>query len=167
LDLTAGQGVGVAKSCRCIEEVEKINSGRAVTGVALFAACWRCVIIMLLNMFRACQTRDNRCMPMVPTGIVHHTQLADEVSKAIRKLGKETVRVNYSMGTDSTGEPSIFFRIVLTEAASREDKLAEVTGRIETMLLDELHPQENWGLLAYFSFRSKSEQEQRNDPEWT
>ena len=62
---------------------------------------------------------------MVPTGIVHQTRLADEVGKAIRKLGKGIVRVNYSMGTDSTGESSIFFRIVLTDAASREDKLAD------------------------------------------
>jgi len=26
-------------------------------------------------------------------------------------------------------------------------------------------PQENWGLLPYYSFRSNSEQEKRNDPE--
>jgi hypothetical protein len=103
---------------------------------------------------------------MVPTGIVHQTQLADEIAKAIRKLGKEAVRVSYSMGTDSTGEPSIFFRIVLTDTASREDRLADVTGRIATILFDEIRPHENWGLLPYFSFRSKSEQEERNDPEW-
>jgi len=103
---------------------------------------------------------------MVPTSFVHQTQLANEIAKAIRKLGKETVRVNYSLGTDSTGEPSIFFRIVLTDAASREDKLAEVTGRIATIFFDEVRPQENWGLLPYFSFRSKSEQDRRNDPEW-
>jgi hypothetical protein len=29
-----------------------------------------------------------------------------------------------------------------------------------------MRPYENWGLLPYFSFRSKSEQEKRNDPEW-
>jgi len=103
---------------------------------------------------------------MVPTGIVHQTQLANQIAKAIGKLGKEIVRVNYSLGTDSTGDASIFFRIILTDAASREDKLAEVTGRIETILDDEIRPYENWGLLSYFSFRSKSEQEKRNDPEW-
>jgi len=102
---------------------------------------------------------------MVPTGSVQKTQLDTVIAKAIRKLGKETVRVNYSLGTDSTGEPSIFFRIVLTDAASREDRLAEVTSRIST-ILDEIRPQENWGLLSYFSFRSKSEQEKRDDPDW-
>jgi hypothetical protein len=105
-------------------------------------------------------------MPMVPTGFVHQTDLANEIAKAIRKLAKEVVRASYNLGTDSTGEPSIFFRIVLTDAASREDKLAEVTGRIATILFDEIRPHEKWGLLPYFSFRSKSEQETRNDPEW-
>jgi hypothetical protein len=105
-------------------------------------------------------------MPIVPTGAVHQAQLANQIAKAIRKLGKDAVRVNYSLGTDSTGEPSIFFRIVLTDAASREDKLAGVTGRISEILFDELRPHENWGLLPYFSFRSKSEQQNRNDPEW-
>lgn len=111
-------------------------------------------------------TRDNRCMPMVPTGSIRQSDLANETAKAIRKLGKEVVRVRYNLGTDSTGEPSIFFRIVLADAASREDKLAAVTGRIATILFDEIRPHEQWGLLPYFSFRSKSEQEKRNDPEW-
>jgi hypothetical protein len=98
------------------------------------------------------KTRDNGRMPMVPTGLVHQTQLTNEIAKSIRKLGKEVVRVNYSLGTDSTGEPSIFFRIVLTDAASREDKLAEVTGRIETILFDEIRPCENWGFTPILQF---------------
>jgi hypothetical protein len=105
-------------------------------------------------------------MAMVPTGFVHQTQLANEIAKAIRKLPKEVVRVNYNLGTDSTGEPAIFFRIVLNDAASREDHLAQVTDRIAMILFDGVRPHENWGLLPYFSFRSKSEQDERNDPEW-
>jgi hypothetical protein len=105
-------------------------------------------------------------MPTVPAGFVHQTQLATQIAKAIRKLGKDVVRVNYSFGTDSTDEPSIFFRIVLTDAASREDKLVSVTNRIRTILSDETRLYEDWGLLSYFSFRSKSEQAQQNDPEW-
>jgi hypothetical protein len=105
-------------------------------------------------------------MPTVPAGFVHQVQLDRQIARAVRKLGKDVVRVNHSLGADSTGEPSIFFRIVLTDTASRENKLAEVTGRIAAILFDELRPHENWGLLPYFSFRSKSEQETRNDPEW-
>jgi hypothetical protein len=105
-------------------------------------------------------------MPMVPSGFVNQAQLSNEITRAIRKLGKEVVRVNYSLGTDSSGEPSIFFRIVLSDAAGREDILADVTGRIVKIVFDEIRPHENWGLFPYFSFRSKSEQASRNDPEW-
>lgn len=106
-------------------------------------------------------------MPVVPAGFVHQTQLDGEVEKAIAKLSdKEVVRVRHSFGVDSTGEPSIFFRIVLTNSASKTEALAEVTGRITTVLFDELRPHENWGLIPYFNFRSKSEQDKRNEPEW-
>lgn len=103
---------------------------------------------------------------MVPTAFVHQTQLSDEIERTTGKLGEDVVRTKYSIGTDSTGEPSIFFRIVLTDAASREDRLADVTSRIAAILFNEIRPHDNWGLFPYFSFRSESEQQQRNDAEW-
>jgi hypothetical protein len=105
-------------------------------------------------------------MPMVPSGFVHQGQLDADIKNAVRKLGPEAVDVFYSVGTDSTGEPSIFFRVVLTDAATREDTLTEITGRIATILFDEVRPIENWGLHPYFNFRSQSEQQRRKDPEW-
>ena len=90
-----------------------------------------------------------------------------EVEKAVAKLSRmEVVRVRHSVGVDSTGEPAIFFRIVLTDSASKADVLAEITARVSATLFDEVRPHENWGLIPYFSFRSKSEQDKRNEPEW-
>ena len=103
---------------------------------------------------------------IVPSGLVNQKQLAAEIDRAKTKLGKEVVRVRYSLEEDSTGEPSIFFRIVLTDEASKEDGLVDVTCRITSVLFDEIRPYENWGLLPYFSFRSQSEQEHLNDPQW-
>jgi len=105
-------------------------------------------------------------MPMVPSGFVNQAQLDAEIKKTVRKLGNEVVRVNYSLGIDSSGEPALFFRVVLSDPATKEDKLAEVTHRISTILFDELRPYENWGMFPYFSFRSKSEQAIRKDLEW-
>ncbi len=105
-------------------------------------------------------------MPTIPSGFVSQTEVSKALARVTRKLGKNAVRVNYNLGADSGGEPSIFFRIVLSDAASKEETLAEVTGRIATILFDELRPHENWGLHPYFSFRSRSEQAVRNDPEW-
>ncbi len=105
-------------------------------------------------------------MPTVPAGFVHQAELERQIARAIKKLGKDVVRVNHGFGTDSTGEPSIFFRVVLTDSASREEHLAEVTYRISSTLVNELRPIENWGLLPYFNYRSVSEQRKRNDPDW-
>jgi hypothetical protein len=99
---------------------------------------------------------------------VNQAQLAQGVADAIRGLSpQEVVRVAYTIGNDSTEDPSIFFRIVLTDAASREERLADVTGRVASSLFNSIRPVENWGLTPYFSFRSFSEQQMRNDPEWS
>lgn len=105
-------------------------------------------------------------MPYIP-GFVNQAQLAKAVEEAAKKLNKgDVVRVHHSIGADTSGEPSIFFRIVLSDAASREATLADVTGNIAATLFDEIRPYENWGLRPYFSFRSRSEQSMRNEPEW-
>ncbi len=104
----------------------------------------------------------------VPAGFVNQAQLAQSVKAAIQSLNpQEVVHVAYSIGHDSTDDPALFFRIVLTDAASREDRLADVTGRVAAALFDSIHPVEYWGLTPYFSFRSFSEQRKRNDPEWS
>jgi len=104
----------------------------------------------------------------VPTGFVNQVQLAQSVDAAIRSLNpQEVVRVAYSIGNDSTDDPAIFFRIVLTDAASREERLADVTEHVESSLFNSIRPIENWGLTPYFSFRSFSEQSVRSDPEWS
>lgn len=105
-------------------------------------------------------------MPLIPTGFVSRDQLEDAVSRATHKLGNEVVRVRYNVGTDSGGDPAIYFRIVLPDSAIAEGTLADLTGRIADTLSDEVHPYENWGLIPYFNFRGSGEQGSR-DPEWS
>jgi hypothetical protein len=105
-------------------------------------------------------------MAIVPAGLVREKELAKSVSRATRKLGNRIVRLNYSLGEDWAGEPSVFFRIVIPDAAAQEDKLVDVTTGIRSVVDGIVRPYENWGLLSYFNFRSKSEHESRNDPEW-
>lgn len=88
------------------------------------------------------------------------------MEQAIQKLGPEVVRVRYNVGDDMSGDRSIFFRIVLTDTASREEILADISGDITTVFYDEFRPYENWGLIPYFSFRSQSEQAARHDAAW-
>jgi len=105
-------------------------------------------------------------MPMVPTGYVHLGHLDAIVKEASALLGPEVLHVAYSIRPDSTDEPSIFFRILLTDAAVREETIVDVTRRIADVLLAAVRPLEDWGLLPYFNYRSKSEQDRRRDPDF-
>ncbi len=106
------------------------------------------------------------CMPTVPTGYVNQGQLDGLIKDTLSSFGPEVAHVAYRIGPDSTGEPSIFFRILLADAYIREDTVADLTGRITTILFDAIRPIENWGLRPYFNFRGKSEQDRRRDPDW-
>lgn len=105
-------------------------------------------------------------MAIVPSGFVKQGKVASDLAKVARKLAPDVVRIRHSIGTDWSGEPSIFFRIVLSDDASREDRLARITGRVTAALLDELKPPE-LGLLPYFSFRSQSEQAMLKEEAWS
>jgi hypothetical protein len=94
---------------------------------------------------------------VVATGYVDQARLADAVEKAANLLGPEVVRLRHSVGADTSGDPAIYFRIVLADWAVHEDTLAEVTGKISSTLFDQIRPYENWGLVPYFTFRSDSE----------
>ena len=105
-------------------------------------------------------------MPIIPSGFVHQGQLDAEIKSAVQKLGQEALHVAYRVREDSTGEPSIFFRIVIADSATKEEIIAAITRRIATTLIGRLQPIENWGLHPYFNFRSLSEHKARRDPDW-
>ncbi len=109
---------------------------------------------------------DNGVMPMAPIRFFDQTKLESVVGEAINKLGKDVVRVRYSYDDDHTGEPSIFFRVVLTDAAAKPASLGKVASGVKRLLIDEIRPHENWGLHLYFNFRSKSETVITKDPDW-
>jgi hypothetical protein len=103
---------------------------------------------------------------LLPEAILERT-LREKIQKVAEKLRPEVINMFYGVGEDSTGEPSIFFRVVLTDAAATEANLAEITGQIATTIFDEVRPIEDWGLIPYFRFRSESEMLHNPNPEWT
>ena len=81
----------------------------------------------------------------VPAGYIDQAELDAQVQRAKTRLGPEVVRVTYSVGPDHDDDPSIYFRITLTDEASREDRLREVMRGVTQTFLEELMPYENWG----------------------
>lgn len=114
---------------------------------------------------KAANTRNNGAV-YIPTGLIHQADLAAQIERAKSKLGSEVVRVAYRIREDSTDAASIFFRITMLDWALEENNIVDTTGRVATILFDEVRPLDNWGLRLYFNFRSYSDQQKRPDPGW-
>ncbi len=105
----------------------------------------------------------------IPTRYIDYTEVANAVDEVIKTLGPEVVRVRYNIGEDWTGDPALYFRVVLADSAVdlRDlESVGRVTERIRRAFWDQVHPLENWGLFPHFNFRTNSEQEHLNDPKW-
>jgi hypothetical protein len=102
---------------------------------------------------------------LIPAAFVKQSEIAAAVTKVERELAPDVVRIRQSIGTDWNGEPAIFFRIVLSDKASRPKRLASVAHRVTSRLADETRAAE-LGLFPYFSFRSESEQAELKEEAW-
>jgi hypothetical protein len=101
----------------------------------------------------------------LPTGFVNQAELNEAVAHVAKALDSREVRdVRFTLGSDASGEPSIFFGILLTPYASHHSRLADVTGRVATVLFDQLQPYNQWGLQPYFNFTS--DQAHFRNPGW-
>jgi hypothetical protein len=105
-------------------------------------------------------------MSLVPSGIVDQRQLTTAIQKAANALAPDVVRIRYALTMDSTGSAAIFFRILLSDRASRPDRLYETTERITARVLEIVQPRERFDIEAYFNFRSESEQAKLHDAAW-
>ena len=87
------------------------------------------------------------------------------LQEVLVQFPNEVVAIRYSTGHDWSGDPAIFFRILLSDSASQRLALADVTRRVESELFDHLELAES-DYTPYFNFRSKTEQTALKDPEW-
>jgi len=102
----------------------------------------------------------------IPRAFAQQGQFAAAVEEVERQLHPRAVRIRYSLGHDWSGDPAVFFRIILPDDASRRDHLLSTANEISTTVVERIEPLEQWGVLPYFSFRSQSEQAQLNEPAW-
>lgn len=110
-------------------------------------------------------TGDNGVVP-IPKGVAYPGQLAAAIADVEQKLAPDVVRILYATGNDWSGEEAIFFRILLSDAATRPDRLQEVTNRVAALISQRVDPLNSWGLVPYLKFRSQSEQAVLKEPAW-
>jgi hypothetical protein len=104
-------------------------------------------------------------VPRVPRSWANQGQITAALRRAERALAPEVVRIRYDFGSDWTGDPSIFFRIVLSDEASRKSKLSETAQHVALTILNQVKAEE-LGLHSYFNYRSLAEQATLNEPAW-
>jgi hypothetical protein len=81
------------------------------------------------------------------------------IDRAAQSLGSNVVGVIPTLENDWSGEPAVFFMVILSDAAaSRRDQLLNVTNQISNYIVQQIAPLEEWDVLPYFTFRSQSEQ---------
>ena len=88
-----------------------------------------------------------------------------KLEEVLARFPDEVVAVRYSTGHDWSGDPAVFFRIVLSDAASKRPALADVTQRLQRELFDHLDFARS-DYIPYFDFRSKTERDTLKDPTW-
>jgi hypothetical protein len=109
--------------------------------------------------------RDNEVV-YIARGFAQQAELDKAINDLKPTLGPDVMSLRYALGEDWSGEPAIFFRIVLSDRASRRDQLQNATTQIENAIMQRLEPLQQWGVLPYFSYRSQSEQAVRQEEAW-
>ena len=89
----------------------------------------------------------------------------EQVDRIARDLAPDVVHIRMDVGHDWSDHPAIYFRVILSDEASRRDRLLEITQRVRRKVRNELGLDE-LEHLPYFRFRSQSEQAQLREPAW-
>jgi hypothetical protein len=95
---------------------------------------------------------------IIPRAHAQKAEFAAAVARVEQQLHPNVVRIYHTFGNDWTGEASVFFMVVLSDAASRREQLLNVTNGVSNAIVQQVEPLEQWGVLPYFKFRSQSEQ---------
>lgn len=93
-------------------------------------------------------------------------EIESVVKRLEESLRPDVVSIRYSFGEDWYGKPSVFFRVLLSDDASKPRRLGKVSRKVRDKLFWEV-PSDEFGLHSYTNFRSKSEQDELQDPDWS
>lgn len=91
-------------------------------------------------------------------------QINAAITEVIRELAPHVVQIRYDIDRDWSGDWAVFFRVLLSDEASKE-RLHEVATKVVRGLAQRLDF-ESMGLFAYHNFRSVSEQALLREEAW-
>jgi hypothetical protein len=102
-------------------------------------------------------------MPYVARGFAQPGELQKQFNRIAHIAVPGVVRWWHTFGNDWSGDPAIFFWVVLTNEASLPNRLRAVTTAFTNLITQRVDPLGQWGLIPYFTFRSQAEQDLLKD----
>ena len=96
-------------------------------------------------------------------GIAQAAELQKKLNTIMPQPAPGVVRWQHTFGTDWSGDPAIYFWVVLTDEASKKENLKKSTDGFTNVISQQADFLNDWGLIPYFHFRSESEQEVLQD----
>ena len=101
----------------------------------------------------------------LPSEVQKQPQINAAVSEVVKELSPWVRHIRYDIAQDWSGEWGVFFRVLLSDEASKRKNLRQVTPQVISRLSERVYVPD-LGLHPYFNFRSESEQAQLIDPAW-
>jgi hypothetical protein len=100
----------------------------------------------------------------LPSAATKQPEINAAVSEVVGLLAPDVVHIRYDIGRDWSGDWAIFFRVLLSDDASKT-RLREVAAQVVWRLAERLDFQ-SMGLFPYHNFRSVSEQDVLREEAW-
>jgi hypothetical protein len=101
---------------------------------------------------------------ILPKAVTKQPEINAAIREVVRLLQPDVVYIRYDIGWDWSGDPAIFFRILLSDEASKT-QLREVAAKVVQFLADRLDFA-SMSLLPYHNFRNVSEQAVLREEAW-
>lgn len=92
------------------------------------------------------------------------TEINAAISEIVRAMAPDVVHIRYDIAQDWSGDWAIFFRVVLSDEASKT-RLRNIANTVVWRLADRLDFP-SMGLFPYHNFRSVSEQAVLREEAW-
>ena len=103
---------------------------------------------------------------IIPRARSRTAEFAAAVAEVERQLVPDVVRIRFTLGEDWTGDPAVFFKIVVPDDVFTSGRISPVSLRISQAITLTVEPLEEWGVMPYFNYRSESGQAKMNEPAW-
>lgn len=100
----------------------------------------------------------------LPSAVAKQPEINAAVSEVVGLLAPDVVHIRYDIARDWSGDWAIFFRVLLSDEASKT-RLREVTTQVVRRLAERLDFP-SIGLFPYHNFRSVSEQAALREETW-